>query len=93
MGDVGMACTVTETKFGEGIFGDLLGCMVNVLCVLTDTQKAHKMVSRMSLKRSDVMNPVHRMVVRSPMRDGSGGAYTEMYGSQRSAADNLRARE
>ena len=92
MGDVGIACTVAETKFGEGMFGDLFGGMVNVLCVLTDTQKAHKMVSRMSFKKSEVMNPVHRMIVRSPIRDGSGGAYTEMYGSQRSAADNLRAR-
>ena len=89
MGDVGTACTVTETKSGEGMFGDLFGRMVNVLRVLTDTQKTHKMVSRMSFKKSEVMNPVHRMVVGSPMRDGSGGAYTEMYGSQRSAADNL----
>ena len=92
MGDVGMACTVTETKFGERMFGDLFGCMVNVLCASTDTQRTQRIVSNMFLKKSEVMNPVHRMVVRSPMRDGSGGAYTEMYGSQRSAADNLPAR-
>ena len=62
MGDVGIASTVTETKFGEGMFGDLLGRMVNIKCASTNMQKTHKIAKQ---------NRNGRLLLAQPRKDGS----------------------